>query len=97
MCDVSICFRYNRNATVSRSEFVNLGCSGVALWGDEVNGYGTNGEQPRFTTMTENVCREIGLYQKQSSCFFQAVASQSTVTKNLFYNGPRAMVNFNDK
>ena len=52
--------------------------------------------QPRFATVTENFCHEIGLYQKQSSCFFQAVSAQNTITNNLFFNGPRAMVNFND-
>ena len=37
-------------------------------------------------------CAEIGIYQKQSSCYFHAVSAQSTVTNNLFFNGPRAMV-----
>ena len=38
------------------------------------------------------LCAEIGIYQKQSSCYFHAVSAQSTVTNNLFFNGPRAMV-----
>ena len=29
-------------------------------------------------------------YQKQSSCIFQAQACQTTITHNIFYNGPRA-------
>eukprot|EP00035_Acanthoeca_spectabilis_P012614 m.227837 g.227837 ORF g.227837 m.227837 type:complete len:815 (+) comp15667_c0_seq10:79-2523(+) len=87
---------YTRNTTISGNEFVNLGASGIALWGYDDQGDGTSGDQPRFTTVTQNICHEIGIYQKQSSCFFQAVAAQSTITKNLFYNGPRAMVNFND-
>ena len=37
-----------------------------------------------------------GIYQKQSSCYFHAVSAQSTIRNNLFFNGPRAMVNFND-
>mmetsp|Transcript_4480 Transcript_4480/g.11420 ORF Transcript_4480/g.11420 Transcript_4480/m.11420 type:complete len:899 (+) Transcript_4480:19-2715(+) len=87
---------YSRNATISKSEFTSLGCSAIALWGYEDKGYGTAGNQPRYTAVTENVCHELGIYQKQSSCFFQAVAGASTVTNNIFYNGPRAMVNFND-
>eukprot|EP00041_Stephanoeca_diplocostata_P018365 m.384320 g.384320 ORF g.384320 m.384320 type:complete len:858 (+) comp20990_c0_seq2:333-2906(+) len=87
---------YNRHATITHNEFVSLGASAIALWGYETRGYGTDGNQPRFTVVTENICHEIGIYQKQSSCFFQAVSVQSTIRNNLFYNGPRAMVNFND-
>lgn len=46
--------------------------------------------------MEENFCHEIGIYQKQSSCYFHAVSAQSVVRRNIFFNGPRAMVNFND-
>ena len=68
------------------------GASAIALWGHEERGFGTDGNQPRNTTVVANICHEIGLYQKQSSCFFQAVSAQSTIQRNIFYNGPRAMV-----
>jgi hypothetical protein len=87
---------YNRDASFTRNTFYLIGGSGVVLWGYETNGDGTDGNQPRRTTVSENFCHEIGIYQKQSSCYFHAVSAQSTVTKNLFFNGPRAMVNFND-
>lgn len=35
-------------------------------------------------------------YQKQSSCYFQARSAQTTIRGNLLFNGPRAMINFND-
>jgi|EP01043_Picozoa_sp_COSAG02_P016752 hypothetical protein len=76
---------YNRDATFARNTFYLLGGSGVVLWGYETNGDGTDGNQPRRTTVTENFCHEIGIYQKQSSCYFHAVSAQSTVTHNLFF------------
>ncbi|CAE8637965.1 unnamed protein product [Polarella glacialis] len=89
---------YNRRAVIRRNEFVLLGASAVALWGDDQLGDGTvrGGEQPRETVVEDNFCHEIGIYQKQSSCYFHAVSAQSTIRRNLFFNGPRALVNFND-
>jgi len=87
---------YNRNASITDNEFALLGASGIVLWGYEHYGDGTGGEQPRMTSVMSNFCHEIGIYQKQSSCYFHAVSAQSTIQNNLFFNGPRAMVNFND-
>eukprot|EP00051_Salpingoeca_urceolata_P018464 m.259210 g.259210 ORF g.259210 m.259210 type:complete len:190 (-) comp19202_c0_seq9:28-597(-) len=68
----------------------------MAGWGYTDEHDGTSGEQPRFTTLVNNVCHEIGAFQLQSSCWFQAKTAQTTVSGNLFYNGPRAGINFND-
>mmetsp|Transcript_15704 Transcript_15704/g.18909 ORF Transcript_15704/g.18909 Transcript_15704/m.18909 type:complete len:390 (+) Transcript_15704:2-1171(+) len=89
---------YNRNTSITRNEFYSLGMSGVALWGRTVNGTndGRNGDQPRFTLFDGNFCHQIGLFQKQSSCYFQAVSAQNTITRNVCFNLPRAAVNFND-
>jgi len=57
---------------------------------------GRGGDQPHGTLIRGNLVREIGLWQKQSSFWFQAVATQTTLVENVFFNGPRAAVNFND-
>lgn len=87
---------FNRRASIVRNTFRSLGASAVALWGYEHRGLGTSGEQPRHTVVAQNFCFELGIYQKQSSCFFQAVSAQSNISENIFFNGPRALVNFND-
>jgi len=87
---------YNRWTQISRSEFVQLGSTAIAAWGYEHMGDGTGGDQPRDTQVVDNMCHEIGIYQKQSSCYFQAVSAENVIQRNLFFNGPRAMVNFND-
>mmetsp|Transcript_50416 Transcript_50416/g.74769 ORF Transcript_50416/g.74769 Transcript_50416/m.74769 type:complete len:882 (+) Transcript_50416:102-2747(+) len=57
---------------------------------------GTDGEHPRFTTITGCTAREVGLYEKQSSFYVQAKTVQSNISGNVFFNGPRAGINFND-
>ena len=52
--------------------------------------------QPWYTRMTNNVCREIGHIEKQVSCFFAATSHAAEISNNVFFNMPRAAVNFND-
>jgi len=57
---------------------------------------GTDGEHPRYTTVRGCTAREVGLYEKQSSFYVQAKTAQSLITGNVFFNGPRAVINAND-
>ena len=106
---------YNRNATVTGSDFSYIGGNAIAAWGytnetrsdpgrpgvvienyPEAGVDGTDGNHPRYTTITGNSAREVGLYEKQSSFFVQAKTAQSIISGNVFFNGPRAGINFND-
>ena len=94
---------YHRLATVRDTEFAWLGASAVVLWGrttgGPVAGMGPDtraGEQPRGKLVERCVFRELGVFMKQSSAFFQAEAGLSVVRGNLAYNGPRAAFNSND-
>ena len=57
---------------------------------------GTNGDQPRFSNVSYNFAREIGINEKQSSFYFQATSCQNYIGHNIVFNGPRAGINFND-
>ena len=57
---------------------------------------GTDGEHPAYNLILSNTAREIGLYEKQSSFYIQAKTAKSTIQGNVFFNGPRAGINFND-
>jgi len=106
---------FNRNATISASDFEYIGGNAIASWGFTnetasdparpgiaLTGYpaagvdGTDGEHPRYTKVIGNVAREVGLYEKQSSFYVQAKTAQTTITGNVFFNGPRAGINAND-
>jgi len=97
---------YNRNATIADNDFAFLGGSAMVLWGytNETSGAGhpaagidgTDGNHPRYTSVLRNLAHEVGLYEKQNSFFMQAKTAQSTIMGNVFFNGPRAGVNYND-
>ena len=88
---------YTRDVVIDANEFVWIGDCAMAGWGyTTMDGDGTAGEQPRRTTISNNVAHELGVFQLQSSMWFQAKCAETTITNNIFYNGPRAGINFND-
>lgn len=86
------------------SSFEWMGGSAVAAWGftDEITDGGihgvdgTGGDFPRYTVVQNNLFREIGVWEKQSSAFFQAKTAQTTLRHNVVFNLARAGFNFND-
>ena len=95
-------FYVNFISIFDRPEFSYIGDSVIASWGytKEVDGAegpdGTDGNQPRGTRIVANIVRENGHFSKQASPYFQAKTAQTTITHNIFFNGPRAGINFND-
>jgi hypothetical protein len=87
---------YTRNVTIDGNEFVWMGESGVASWGFTNGVDATAGEQPWYTSFTNNLCHEIGHYEKQVSCYFAATTYAAVINNNIMFNMPRAAVNFND-
>ena len=57
---------------------------------------GTDGNQLRFNRILNNFVHELGIWEKQSSFYFQAKSCQNILKGNIFFNGPRAGINFND-
>jgi hypothetical protein len=87
---------YNRGAVIQRNEFAWTGESAVAAWGFTNGIDGLDGNQPRGTQFLYNMIREIGMYEKQSSAWFQAKSCQTLIQGNIIFNGPRALININD-
>eukprot|EP01084_Bolivina_argentea_P030682 56811_1 len=94
--NVIMLYGYNRNTLLYRNEFTMIGDNVMAGWGYTDHWDGTNGLQPRFTYVLQNYVHEIGLYQLQSSAWFQAKTAQSIIKNNIIFNVPRAAINFND-
>merc|ERR1719266_521512 len=96
--------KYNMRPIVTHSEFEWMGGSAIAAWGytDEISDKGihgidgTGGDFPRYTQIISNLFREIGIWEKQSSAFFQAKAAESLVKHNVVFNLARAGFNYND-
>lgn len=100
-------FGYNLKPTVAANQFAWTGETCIALWGktsgapggamaEGMGPDGTAGEQPTNTLVAGNLAREFGVWEKQSSFFFQAKTGTTTLLRNIAFNGPRANVNFND-
>eukprot|EP01137_Pigoraptor_chileana_P024016 Opistho-2@91291 len=87
---------YNRGAVVARNEFFLLGDSAIVAVGKMQLNDGTNGDQPRGSLIEGNIARDFGVYSKQVCGFVQSLACETTVRNNVFFNGPRAGINFND-
>ena len=102
---------YNLNATISGNELAWIGDGAIAAWGSTGKCLNANcsrslpwgigpdargGNLPRGTHVVGNLVREIGIWQKQSSFWFQAASMHSHIERNVHFNGPRAGLNFND-
>ena len=57
---------------------------------------GTDGNQLRFNRILNNFVHELGIWEKQSSFYFQAKSCQNILNGNVFFSGPYTGINFND-
>lgn len=88
--------RRNRNVTIEDSLFEWIGENAIATWGDTAGYDATAGNFPMYTLIQNNVMREIGIYQKQSSAVGQCKTALTTIRNNIMFNLARAAINFND-
>jgi hypothetical protein len=80
---------YHRSATVSNSHFAWTGDTAIAAWGrtDELRDGGVHGwdaragDIPQGTRIVGNIMRETGIWEKQSSCFFQVGRPRRILTR----------------
>ena len=87
---------YIRNAVIEANEFRYAGESSIAAVGSTDLIDGTDGNQPRGTKIISNLIHESGIFGKQTSPYMQSLACETTLIGNVFFNGPRAGINFND-
>jgi hypothetical protein len=95
---------YTRDVNISANDFNWIGDSVIAAFGwtsdclhancsiklpAKVGPDGRGGEQPRDTYIGGNLIHEWGIWQKQSSAFFEALAATTTLESNVMFNGPR--------
>lgn len=87
---------YMRNAVVESNVFRFIGDYAIAAIGSSKLMDGTGGEQPRGTKIVGNLVHDFGLFGKQTSAYMQSLSCQTEITGNVFFNGPRSGINFND-
>ncbi len=94
---------YARGVSIVDSEFAWLGENGIVSVGDTEGGPvpgwgpdGTAGNQPRGTQVLNNFAHELGIVNKQSCFYFQAVSDGALIAANVVFNGARHGVQYND-
>ena len=79
-----------RATSILDSEFTKSGDSAIVALGYADGIDGTGGRQPRGTLVKGCVMSDVGVFGKQSACFSQAIAMETTLGENLCYNLPRS-------
>eukprot|EP01084_Bolivina_argentea_P066968 122068_1 len=99
--------RYARNITINNNEFAWIGDEPITAYGDTegitfenspttYGPDGTGGNQPRNLYITSNYVHETGIWQKRSGFYWQTKSCSNYIAKNIFFNGPRGGIQFND-
>jgi hypothetical protein len=84
------------DSIVRRNEFGFSGDSAIVSVG---NSHALDGSAPTYpnrNTFEFNHIHHVGVYGKQTSCYFQALSANSSFVDNVCYQGPRAGLNYND-
>ena len=86
------------NSTIRQCTFDAVGDSAIAMVGSSQLMVGTKGKglMPTNNLIEKNIVDTVGVYGKQTSAYFKAKSDSNLVRNNVFMNGPRAGVNFND-
>merc|ERR1712066_70220 len=71
------------NSAITGNEFVYIGDSAIATLGSTNTIFATEPTFPNHITIANNHIHEIGVFGKQTSCYFQALAANVTVRDNL--------------
>lgn len=87
---------WNRGATVNGSTFTRLGDSAIvaAGWAQGQDLAALN--VPVGTTVTGCAFSRVGMFVKQSGALYTALTANTTFTRNVAWDLPRAAVNIND-
>jgi hypothetical protein len=84
------------DSIVRRNEFAFCGDSAIVSVGNSRAIDGTAPTYPNRNLIQFNHIHHVGVYGKQTSCYFQALSANSSFVDNVCYAGPRAGLNYND-
>ena len=91
--------RFVRNASVLRNAFTDVGDTAILVVGasgrhrtNQVD----NTDYPAFNLVAENYVGIVGIWAKQSAAYFKSVTRANQLLNNVFHDGPRSGINFND-
>lgn len=83
-------------SSILRNDFTFCGDSAVCSLGSSQLMTSEGRHFPIQNVIERNHIHDVGVFGKQTSAYFKAIAMGNLVRFNIMYNGPRAGVNFND-
>ena len=84
------------DSVVSHNDFWRTGDTAILSAGSAKLADARKPAFPQNNIITRNWIDTVGVYMKQTSCYFKSLSYNTTISNNVCYNGPRAAVNFND-
>ena len=86
------------NSQILNNSFINIGESAMLAVGSSrlLDATAGLGRLPTKNLFEGNLVDTVGIFGKQTSGYFKAVARENIFRKNVMFNGPRAGVNFSD-
>jgi hypothetical protein len=91
--------RHVRNSTISDNSFFSIGETAVLLVGSSAKhriNLAESVDYPAYNSIARNLVDTVGVWVKQSAAYFKSIARENQVRENVFMNGPRSGVNWND-
>jgi hypothetical protein len=91
--------RHVRNSTFSENAFIAVGETAilsVGAAGKHRTNMAVTDQYPAFNRIEKNFVDTVGVWVKQSACYFKSLTRANILRENVFMNGPRSAVNFND-
>jgi hypothetical protein len=91
--------RHVRNCSIVRNDFDAIGETAIAVvgaTGKHRTNNAKNLDYPAFNLIEANHANVVGVWNKQSAAYFKSVARANTVRNNVFHDGPRSAINWND-
>ena len=83
-------------SVIDGNHFHRTGDSAIVSVGTVMGMNGTAATFPDSNVISSNLMHEIGIFGKQTSCYFQALTARTDLRDNVCFNGPRAGINWND-
>lgn len=90
---------YTRNCTIFGNQMYDIGDSGILVVGSSGKhrtNQATSRNYPAGNVIERNYINNVGVWCKQSTGFFKSITRDNIIRWNVFHDGPRSGVNFND-
>eukprot|EP00041_Stephanoeca_diplocostata_P020313 m.452328 g.452328 ORF g.452328 m.452328 type:complete len:998 (+) comp21539_c0_seq2:36-3029(+) len=91
--------RHVHNSSIIANDFLQLGETAMLIVGASGlhrTNQGNSTDYPAFNVIARNHVAGVGVWNKQSAAYFKSITRANVLMDNVFHDGPRSGINFND-